>query len=1044
MVQRFIRTNGLLLIAFVAAVGASAHAAGRYDSGTVWLAYDVTPQRIVNGGHAGRDIFDGDAKRLWIGAGWGPDRGKWGLWDPATKKKSYSSKVIAGRKTRLVARIDFGKPSAGDERVDLWVDPDGDAMKRKPDASLSMTMSGFDRHATYVADGSQYALGSVRIGKTLGQVAPGAPKPVAPIIVPDVPGDPKMEKLFAVDVLPLLRSKCFACHGDKPDKIKGELNMLTHAGLLKGGEDHGAAIVPGSAAKSPLYVAVTWHDEDLEMPPKENDRLTPHQIALVKKWIDGGAPWPSAKRIAALKKKSWAEPDADGGVIVKTSGGLGDDWTYRRYQPDDLWAYRPVRKPTVPRGVTESDNPIDAFVDRKLAEAKLDAAPPADRRTLIRRATLDLTGLPPTAAEIEAFVADRSPDAYDKLIDRLLASPRYGEQMARHWLDVVRYADSAGFSNDYARPNAWRYRDYVIRAFNADMPYDRFVREQLAGDELLNPTPDQLIAVGFLRMGPWEHTGMSVAAVTRQQFLDDVTNSVGVTFLAHELRCASCHDHKFDPIPTRDYYRMQAIFASIRFDDRRLDFHSDENTAGMEAGAKRIARLKKTQAVKPLTSIPKKDWPVASYDKNSDGIGRGKVNAKRVKYLNLEAKRYEPLVFSVKSGSSEKTHILTGGSIESPAAEVSPGVLSAVAGVGGADEPGEISAVTRATKGRRLALADWIASPAHPLTARVMVNRIWQQHFGRALAANPNNFGRTGAKPTHPELLDYLAADFVARGWSVKHIHRLIVTCEAYRRSSKHPSLERVRQADSDGTLLAVYTPRRLAAEELRDAMLLATGELNPTMGGIPARPEINLEVATQPRHIMGSVAPAYQPSPDPAERHRRTIYAERIRTMLDPSLRVFNQPGPDTSCERRDSSTVTPQVFTLFNSVNSRDRSIALAARIADTAGDANARARSAFHRILGRAPSDAELAQAVAHVQRMTTHHKAHPPVKVQPPHYVIREMVEEQTGLNFYWVEDLDVYRDTYKPDTKPWDVDARTRALADLCLVLFNSNEFIYVY
>ena len=879
--------------------------------------------------------------------------------------------------------------------------------------------------------------------------------------------DAAIEKLFAVDVFPVLRAKCFACHGDKPDKIKGGLNMLTLAGLLKGGEDHGPALKPGDAEASPMFVAVTWHDEDLEMPPKENDRLTADQIALVKKWIDGGAPWPSAQRIEALKAQARAEPDADGGVIIKLSGALDDDWRFRRYQPDDLWAYRPVQKPDVPRGVSESDNPIDAFVDRKLAEAKLDAAPRADRRTLIRRATLDLTGLPPTANEIDAFVADRSPDAYEKLVERLLASPRYGEQMARHWLDVVRYADSAGFSNDFVRPNAWRYRDYVIRAFNSDMPYDRFVREQLAGDELKDPTPDQLIAVGFLRMGPWEHTGMSVAAVTRQQFLDDVTNSVGVTFLAHELRCASCHDHKFDPIPTRDYYRMQAIFAPVQFVDRPIAYQTHENTAGMEVGAARIEALRKAGNVRSLSTLPRKAWPVASYDKDSESEGHFKVNKKRKQWLEREAMRYKAFAFSVYSGSTrtfksqqavlplpaagqfknakaDTVRILTGGSVESPGEAVSPGSLSVVAEMAGADDPGAESSVTDALRGRRLALASRLTKPSHPLTGRVMVNRIWQQHFGRGIAENPNNFGKTAGKPTHPELLDYLAATFVENGWSIKRLHRAIMTSEAYRRAGAHGSAARVAEIDPTGALLASYRPRRLAAEEIRDAMLQATGEMNFAVGGIPARPEINREVAMQPRHIMGSVAPAYQPAATPAERHRRTIYAERLRTLSNPALDVFNRPGADTSCERRDSSTVTPQVFTLLNSIDSRDRSIALARRVAAAHDDGNDRVNAVFESVLGRSATPAELAQAMRHIAAMVKRHRALTPEKVEPPKYVVREMIEEQTGLMFYWVEDLDIYRDSFVPDAKPWTVDADVRALADLCLVLFNSNEFMYVY
>ncbi|MBI1371225.1 MAG: DUF1549 domain-containing protein [Phycisphaera sp.] len=874
------------------------------------------------------------------------------------------------------------------------------------------------------------------------------------------------EKLFATQVLPLLQSKCFACHGEDPKKIKAKLNMMSRDGLLKGGESGDPMLVPGEPDKSLMYIAVTWKDEDLEMPPKMNDRLSDEQVALLRKWIEDGAPWPGEARITELKKASWALPDAKGAITVRTSGGLTDDWTYRRYDPADLWAYRPVVQPAVPttpgRAAT---NPIDAFINHKLAEAKLQPAPRADKRTLIRRATYDLTGLPPTPAEVDAFVSDKSPEAWEKLVDRLLASPRYGERMAQHWLDVARYADTNGFANDYVRPNAWRYRDYVIRSFNDDKPYDRFVREQIAGDEIDPSNPENLIAVGFLRAGPWEHTGMSVAAVTRQLFLDDVTNEIGVTFLGNELRCCKCHDHKFDPIPTRDYYRMQSVFAPVQFADRNAPFLDVENTAGMEAGRERVQRLLNTQ-IRSLRTIDKSEWPVETFDEDTEKKGHDKVNKKQRQLLNAERLRYEPWAFSVYdgpertpksgmkmsvpdakelAGEPQQINILKGGSIEAPGEAVTPGVLSIVESMRGEKDPGAAASVTTAMQGRRAQLADWIASPDNPLTTRVIVNRIWLWHFGRAIAANPNNFGKMGAKPTHPELLDWLASRFVAEGWSFKKMHKLIMTSEAYQRASTHDDLDAIATADANNELLSYFTPRRLTAEELRDAMLLTTGELNTEMGGLPAHPALNMEVAMQPRHIMGSVGSAYQPDLTPAQRNRRTIYAERIRTLGNPMLEVFNQPTFDISCERRDASTVTPQVFTLFNSVNSYDRAIAMALRVEKSADTLDAQVDAAFRLTLGRAPSADERDKAIAHVERLTAQHAAHPPARHDPPKYVIREMVEEMTGLNFFWVEDLDVYASKdYVPDVKPWDVDAPTRALADLCLVLFNTNEFIYVY
>ncbi len=444
-------------------------------------------------------------------------------------------------------------------------------------------------------------------------------------------GNTAAEEIFAQRVLPIFKQKCFTCHGEEADDIRGELNMLSREGLLTGGESGDPAMVPGDASESLIYQSINW--DDLEMPPKENDRLNEKQIEYVKQWIDGGAPWPDAERIAELLRTTDEKWNAKKGITVKTSGGLSDDWTNRRYKPEDLWAYQPLSKDTSGKLNGEDVNPINVLINRSLDEAGLQPLPQADRATLIRRVTFDLTGLPPTTPEIEAFVNDDSVDAFQKLVQRLLASPRYGEQWGKHWLDVVRYADSAGFSNDFTRPNAWRYRDYVIRSFNEDKPYDQFVREQLAGDEINPEDPDGLIATGFLRMGPWEHTSMSVAAVTRQQFLDDITNQVGVTFLAHELRCASCHDHKFDPIPTQDYYRMQAIFAPTQFVDRPLKYQPYENTDGFDAGQQRIEDLQKLKGPKSLATIPKEEWPVPEWDADSEIKGHDKVTKKRTQIL---------------------------------------------------------------------------------------------------------------------------------------------------------------------------------------------------------------------------------------------------------------------------------------------------------------------------------------------------------------------------------------------------------------------------
>ena len=371
------------------------------------------------------------------------------------------------------------------------------------------------------------------------------------------------EQLFVRRIAPLFHEKCLTCHGNDEAKIKGGLDMRTLASTLKGGDSEQSGLVAGKPEESPLYLAVTRKYDDWEaMPPKEADKLYAEQIAWIKDWIAGDAPWPDEARIKVIAKENESKWSAEDGIIVKTSGGLSPEWTNRKYKPEGLWAYQPVKKPTPP---DRPGNPVDAFIAAKMP-AGLTVASAADRLALIRRATFDLIGLPPKPEEVEAFVKDARPDAeaFAAVIDRLLDSPHYGERMAQHWLDVTRYADSSGFSNDYERGNAWRYRDYVVRSFNADKRYDQFVREQIAGDEIGPDDPEHVIATGFLRMGPWELTGMEVEKIARQRFLDDVSNSVGETFLAHSLQCARCHDHKFDPVPTRDYYSIQAVFATTQ------------------------------------------------------------------------------------------------------------------------------------------------------------------------------------------------------------------------------------------------------------------------------------------------------------------------------------------------------------------------------------------------------------------------------------------------------------------------------------------------
>jgi len=860
---------------------------------------------------------------------------------------------------------------------------------------------------------------------------------------------------------------------------------------LVGGDSDKPSVVPGDLGESMMVHAINRVSEQYAMPPKEGDKLSYLDIKIIEQWIEGGAPWPEETRIAEIQNDtSWSYGNR---LKVATSGGLSEAWDNRKYQKENLWAYYPVTEYDVPWGEMEAAkaNPIDAFLNEKRAKENLMAADATDKRTLIRRATFDLTGLPPKPEDIAAFLSDDGDEAFEKVIDRLLASPHYGEQWGRHWLDVARYADSGGFSNDYMRPNAWRYRDYVIRSFNNDKPYNRFVMEQLAGDEIDSEDPELLVATGFLRMGPWEHTGMSVAAETRQFYLDDVTNIVGETLLATPLNCAKCHDHKYDPIPAKDYYSIQAVFATTQFAEREANFLEEENVAVSDYEKERIyewidktekaaktleekeeAAAKQWYAERGRKYLPKRERRKLPEDRQSpryygltdEDLGYRKVLHKRGQLLERHLERYEPRAFSVYNGPTKavhsertfkmpstiegpvpKSYILNGGSVYAPLDSVPPGVLSVANRLddSGTLKPDQFPELSNKFENRRLAFARWVTSPENPLFARTMVNRVWQQHFGNGLSETPNNFGATGGKPTHPELLDWLANHFIENGYSVKKLHRLIMASDAYQMSGVHPDREHIDEIDPYNELLSYFSPRRLVAEELKDAMLFLSGELNPTVGGFPVRPEINQEVALQPRHTMGSIAPAYQPSRTPEERNRRTIYAERYRTLIDPDLEVFNAPGADLSCEKRSESTVTPQVFTLFNGKNTRARSLAMANRLLTANANIEASIQKAIKLLWCREATENELGEVLQYYNKMLYYHQENAPVKVKYPTSVKREMFEEMTGQPFEYIEELDIYQD-YIPDLQAADVDASTRAFADLIAVLFNANEFVYVY
>ncbi len=920
-----------------------------------------------------------------------------------------------------------------------------------------------------------------------------------------------MDRLFTLKIYPVLAQKCFGCHGDDPDDIDGGLVMHTLDDILFGGNGFDNVLVPGDADASFIVTAMKWEDPDYEMPPKENDRLTPKQIADFETWINAGAVWPSEERQSEIRLAEQHVLENEDGIIMATSGGLGDEWTYRRYNKEEMWSFMPVQKPEV----STKENPINGFIDEKLKNAGFKPAKKADALTRIRRASWDLTGLPPTPEEVSDFIrADKkdSKQAWADLVDRLLESPRYGERWGQHWLDVARYSDTGGMANDYEKSNAWRYRDYVIRAFNEDKPYDQFVMEQLAGDEMANASVSErlsgdadaianihekgeyteqeiewMVATGFLRMGAFD-TAMVPLPEARQIYLDDVVNSVGQTFLATTMRCFKCHDHKFDPLPTKDYYRLYATFAGTQLAERPANYLPDENMLGMEEG-KEMVDLMHAYASDRMNALEGKQEAAAKAWFEERGLeyinaddrkgldddvkpprdigldyvdeGRLKVRKQDDWIWNRRKERFDPMVQSVYNSASFKgmnakklrvkdnnpedtleNHILIGGALTAPGDPVSPGVLSAL-GIPASSEGEDPYVVTNDLDGRRLAFAKWVANPENQLTTRSIVNRIWQHHFGKPIAGNPNNFGAKGGKPTHPKVLDYLASSLVDGGWKLKPIHREIMLSEAYQKSGSHPQLEKLREVDPNNDLLAIYEARRLTAEELRDGMLAITGELNTEMGGLPIMPEINMEVALQPRMIQFSLAPAHQPSRTPEERNRRSIYAYRVRGQADPFLELFNQPNPNDSCEVRDSVSVSPQAFTLMNSDVVTDRSIAFALRLENESSRMKSQIVSAFELALGRKPNRKEVNRMTDYLEDMRVYHQRFEPKPVEYPKEITRSLVEEFSGKPFEYTEILPVF-ENYVPDAKASDVSAETRALADLCLVLFNSHEFVYVY
>ncbi len=617
------------------------------------------------------------------------------------------------------------------------------------------------------------------------------------------------------------------------------------------------------------------------------------------------------------------------------------------------WAFQKRSNPEIPKFTAPTEKawaktPIDAFVLARLKKEGLEPSAPADRITLIRRIYFDVLGLPPSPSEIDAFVADKSRDAYSKLVERLLASPHYGERWAQHWLDVVRYAETEGFEYDTLRKESWRYRDYVIRAFNDDKPYDRFLTEQIAGDEISSqkdPDDEALIAAGFNRLGPVQRqNGNLKEPFEPNDVLTDMTNTLGSSILGVTLGCARCHDHKFDPIRQSDYYRMEAFFGKVK--DNDVLKAQPEEIAAWKAKADPIEKEMKQlrKAMRKLREKPEAAEEMAKLGKQLE---------------ELQDKMPEPLtsLFSIRNDIEKKEpiHILIAGNTETKGPAVSYRPLGVLLPEGAPEFPWD-------TPDPRTKLANWVTDPDNPLTARVMVNRIWQHHFGQGIVGTPNDFGRMGFRPTHPELLDFLANEFVANGFSIKRMHRLILLSNTYRQSSADPVTAGrkalIAEKDPENKLLWRFSRRRLESEQLRDAILTASGKLNLELGGpsvmVPVSPEL--------------VAALYKPTQwvvtrDPAQHYRRSIYLISKRNLRLPLLETFDQADALLSCARRESATHAPQALELLNGDFTNQQAEALAERLKTEAGsNPRQQVNLAYRLVTGSAPSAKEMAVAIS----------------------------------------------------------------------------------
>lgn len=744
-------------------------------------------------------------------------------------------------------------------------------------------------------------------------------------------------EFFESRIRPVLVEHCYECHSAKSKKIKGGLRLDSREGWAKGGES-GPAIIPGKPDDSLLVRAVRRWDKDLTMPPDSS--LPAAQVADLVEWVKRGAPDPRTAVTAAV-------------AVEPAKPAYGIDMEKGRQH----WSFRPVASPLLPKITDGSwpNNGLDYFIHAKMEKAGVTPAADADRRTLIRRASFDLIGLPPTPEEVEAFVNDSAPGAFARVVDRLLASPQYGERWGRHWLDVVRYADTCGNASDYPVPQAFKYRNYVIKAFNGDLPFDEFVREQIAGDLLPASSDrehfDHVVATGYLAIARRFGGGRGPVNLT----IDDVIDNMGRAFLGISVGCARCHDHKFDPVPQVDYYALYGIFNSTTFphpggegmnrpadlvpllDKAKLDSSTKawrEQIAASDAEVKQLETEKAGLAKEPECQGQKDSLAKAALH-----ITEAKARLKQIS----ETVPYDQ-AYAVSEGKGANARMQIRGDPERQGKEVPRGFLQVL---GGQTLP------SNATGSGRMELAHWISNPANPLTARVMVNRLWQHHFGRGLVSTPNDFGLRGQPPSHPELLDYLTQCFIQSGWSVKAMHRLMLLSHTWQLSSIAP--ETVTK-DPNNTLWCRAERRRLDAESIRDALLFVSGDLDLSPGGAHPFPPVYTWTFTQHRQFFAVY-----------DNHQRSVYQMQQRLRKHPFFAMFDGADTNLSTAVRDPSTTPLQALFIMNDKFAHQQAAKLASLLTAFATDDASRVDRAFRTLYARPPQPEETRIATSYLTQV-----------------------------------------------------------------------------